>query len=75
MVDAVPTGDCRRCRTRPATQIWAPDGMLGYTHGIYMFYCRRCVLEEQLTHARARAAEIPAMEAELKELKDAEEAL
>ena len=56
---------CDNCHKRQATEIWAPGGTLAYIHGIYSRWCRYCVCEAQLNHARERAAEIPALEREL----------
>jgi len=60
---------CASCQERPATLWWVGDGgTLAITHGMKVPWCERCCVSAQLKHARERAAEIPALEAKLKEL-------
>lgn len=62
-----PSGVCAVCKDRPATQMWAEGGVLGATHGMYEFRCKRCCLKEQLAYARKMAEEIPRLERELRQ--------
>lgn len=64
---------CDNCKVRPATQWWCGDGgIMGFIHGARWPWCMICITEEQLKHARERAAEIPALEDKLQKLMDAE---
>lgn len=56
---------CQRCNERPGTETWCDSGVLGFVHGMSAQWCERCVVEEQLAHARKAAARIPELEAEL----------
>jgi Zn-finger nucleic acid-binding protein len=58
---------CANCKVREGTNIWS-EGAIAYVHGCYSMWCDRCVVDAHLTHARARAAEIPELERRLKEL-------
>lgn len=55
---------CQRCTKREATEVWT-EGAWAYVHGAYLRWCRRCVLEKQVEHARKIVADLPQMEAEL----------
>ncbi len=55
---------CQRCTKREGTEIWT-EGAWAYVHGAYLRWCKRCVLEKQIAHARKIAADLPQMEAEL----------
>lgn len=53
---------CAKCQHRPGTEIWVGEGgTLAYVHGMYSRWCRRCVIEAQLEHAKTIAATIPAL--------------
>ncbi len=61
-----PSGDCRNCGQRPATELWIGDGgSLAFVHGHYQPWCKPCTLQVQLDHARKRAKAIPELEREL----------
>jgi hypothetical protein len=65
-------GSCRNCGERPGTEKYsASGGALDFIHGSYQMWCRVCVLEAQLSHARERAAAIPDLERQLQEARDA----
>lgn len=65
---ATPPPPCDNCGERPGTEPWIGDlGALAFSHGGAKLWCRVCVLETQLEHARSRAAEIPRLERELEE--------
>ena len=69
MTDELTTAQrCQKCNSRPATDNWAPDGVMGYIHGAYARWCHRCVVEAQLDHARDAAKRIPALERKLEGL-------
>lgn len=57
---------CANCGQREGTIRWGD--MLALTHGFTAIWCEVCALEKQIEHARARAAELPKMEARLAEL-------
>ena len=63
-----PAGRCQNCLTYPATEVWSPEGTIAAFHGLYQYWCKKCVLTKQLTHARKIAANIPQLEKELKNL-------
>ena len=63
-----PSGQCQNCLERPATEVWSPEGTVAALHGLYQYWCKRCVLTEQLAYARKIAANIPQLEKELKNL-------
>jgi hypothetical protein len=58
---------CNKCHRRPSTGIWA-DNDIAYAHGIYNVWCRQCMIDAQLAHARQQALAIPVLEAELEDL-------
>ena len=61
---------CENCSLRPGTELWVGHGgVLDHVHGLSRRWCRQCVVEAQLTHARAAADRIPALQAELEELR------
>ena len=61
---------CNKCKKRPATESWVGDGgMIGFVHGCFERWCKRCCIEEQLSHCKKAAKRIPALEKELLELK------
>jgi hypothetical protein len=61
---------CAKCQQRPATTWWSGEGgTMALVHGCYEARCEICCIEEQLEHARRLAAAIPAMEAQLADLK------
>jgi hypothetical protein len=61
---------CANCKERVATLDWVGEGgTLAYAHGLYVRWCQQCATEAQLVHARAMAADIPALERRLTELK------
>lgn len=64
-----PSGTCTNCHQRPATAWWSPEGVLGFVHGNRAAWCRVCVVETQLQHAREQAARIPELEAQLQQLR------
>jgi len=69
----LPEQPCANCNKRVGTQLWlGVGGALAYTHGMHTYWCKICVLETQLEHARERAALIPELEAELAQLKEKE---
>lgn len=62
---------CTVCGLRPGTEKWVGHGgVLGLVHGQYSMRCQVCVLEEQLSYARERAAAIPQLEADLAAARD-----
>lgn len=62
---------CAKCGEREGTMDFvAEGGVLAYVHGMYQRWCRLCVVREQLAYAKARAADIPSLEAELAELEN-----
>lgn len=62
-------GLCRRCGENEATVLWlGSSGALAYVHGGGEPWCERCCVEEQVIHARGRAAELEELEAKLAEL-------
>ena len=56
---------CQKCGEREATETWAPDGLMGWVHGVSSQWCRRCVLREQLLFAEKLARTIPSLREEL----------
>lgn len=58
---------CEACKTRKGTIRWGDA--LAQTHGWTTWRCGICALEEQVAFARARAAALPDLEAQLAELK------
>ena len=69
----VPPKACQRCGAKGPTSVWtADDGGFGYVHGMYSWWCERCILTAQLDHAKARAAAIPELEAKLAALRSPE---
>lgn len=66
MVESAATPLCDNCGKRPGTEPWVGDGgLLAMTHGWTKMWCKPCVLEAQIGHARERADVIPELEAEL----------
>ena len=63
-----PSGDCTSCKKRKATQWFAVDGTAA-ARGYSSPRCDICVLEEQIKHARERAAQLPELERKLAELR------
>jgi hypothetical protein len=64
----IPAGTiCVECKTRPATK-WMSEGAMAFVHGARSPWCELCLVRAQLKHAQERAAEIPALEAQVKEL-------
>lgn len=59
---------CQKCGQREGTETWAPSGVIGWVHGAYSTWCKRCVVEAQLEHARTAAANIPLLEQLLRDL-------
>ena len=60
---------CQNCKLRPGTETWVADaGVLGLLHGMHQRWCSLCVVKEQLKYAREKAAAIPALEQQLREL-------
>ena len=59
---------CAKCRTRPGTEFWT-EGSIAFVHGAYQRWCKVCVLSTQLEFARELAAQIPALEAELENVR------
>lgn len=57
---------CERCGVNEATQKFGDA--LAFTHGGGANYCERCVVDEQVIHARERAAELYGLEKRLVEL-------
>ncbi len=55
---------CQKCGQRPGTECWCAD-TLALVHGMSAMWCKRCVLETQLEHARESAASIPELETAL----------
>lgn len=50
---------CQNCLKREGTEIWVGEGgALAYIHGGGARWCMRCVLENQLAYALARAADV-----------------
>lgn len=57
---------CPKCEQRPGTEIWVGEGgTLAYVHGFHAYWCKPCVVTEQLAYARKSAARIPELESEL----------
>lgn len=65
-------GECQKCKQRPATETWSADGVMAAIHGIYQFWCKQCVLEEQIAYAKLQASRISELEKELEKLKEKE---
>jgi RNA polymerase subunit RPABC4/transcription elongation factor Spt4 len=62
-----PSGQkCGRCGENDATVHWGD--VLALTHGAGEWWCERCAVEEQVKHARERAAQLPKLEARLAQL-------
>lgn len=61
---------CANCHQRPATIIWVGEGgMLAYTHGGGVWWCKFCATEAQLAYAKAAALRIPELEQQLATLR------
>lgn len=61
-----PTGDCQNCHQRLATEYWVGDGgTLAFARGYYQFWCKRCALSVELSHAKERAQAVSDLEREL----------
>ena len=65
-----PSGICHKCNERSATEMWAAEGVIGAVHGCYQFWCKRCVVAEQLAHAKKMAERIPDLERKFATLMD-----
>lgn len=62
-------GKCQNCNEREATEDWVGEGsMMDHIHGFSQRWCKLCCLRAQLEHAKKRAAAIPELEQEIKEL-------
>ena len=59
---------CEKCQQREATHTWCDDGVLGFVHGVSSQWCERCVVQEQLIHARTMAERVVELEKRLFEL-------
>lgn len=69
MVDAQPSGKCRRCVDNDATTWWTGEGgTLAFIRGWAQAWCERCCTEEQLKYARDAAARVSALEEKLEQL-------
>ena len=65
---------CQHCGKHPANLTWVGEGgALEYLHGGGERWCEWCAVDAQLTFARARAADIPRLEAKLAALGPQEE--
>jgi len=63
---------CANCNKHQGTEIWVGNGgIMAYSHGMYVYWCRCCVLDANLKYAKRQAKLIPAMEARKKRLKTA----
>lgn len=58
---------CKFCHERPATMHFGD--MLSFTHGGGLNCCELCCAEQQLEHARERAALIPELEDRVRALR------
>ena len=63
-------GLCQNCKKRPGAEKYVGEGgTLAYSRGWFQNWCKLCVLEAQLIHARERSDAIPSIIAEINELK------
>lgn len=46
-----PDGPCANCNERPATKWYAPNGVMGATHGFVSGWCDACLLATAIAHA------------------------
>ena len=60
---------CANCGKERPTSTFLPDGggAMAWTHGMSAEWCKVCIVEKQLKHARERADAIPGLEQELME--------
>ena len=58
---------CQNCGQRPGTEAWCAEGVIAAVHGLTSLWCKVCVLQAQLQHAREMVARIPELEAALKQ--------
>lgn len=64
-------GKCQHCNEREATENWVGEGSFtDYNHGCYERWCKLCCLKVQLETTKKRAASIPDLEAQIKELEE-----
>lgn len=63
-----PSGPCKKCGEREATQIMAGQGAVMAARGYFDWWCEPCVLEAQIKNAEALAAKLPEWKARLAEL-------
>lgn len=64
-----PKGMCENCKEHSATETWiGEEGTLAYTHGRFRFWCKCCVINEQLKYAKKLSERIPDLEEELRNL-------
>jgi hypothetical protein len=55
-----PSGTCRNCQKRSATEWWTEDGgTLAFVHGMGQPWCRHCCLDKQIRHAWAMSKSLP----------------
>jgi hypothetical protein len=71
MADILAGTICVECKTRQATEV-VSSGDLAASRGLVKPWCALCLARAQLKHARSRAAEIPKLESQIKELEGAE---
>jgi hypothetical protein len=71
MMSDIPEGAmCAKCEKHKATEKWVGEGgWLAATHGMIQYWCKCCVLEEQLEYAKDQAKEIPKLKLRIKKVK------
>lgn len=62
---------CQNCKKRPGTETWVGDaGAIAIAYSwMQQQWCKICVLEAQIKHAKERALEIPKLEKELEKVR------
>lgn len=64
-----PDTKCPYCKKREGTIKWS-EGPIAAVYGMWSMVCEVCAYEQQLEHARERAAAIPELECKLAEAKE-----
>lgn len=62
-----PKGLCQKCHKHKATDTFT-NSTMDLIHGMYEYWCRCCVLKEQLAHAQAMIKAIPQIKKDLRNI-------
>jgi hypothetical protein len=64
-----PKGKCQKCHKLKATGCWVGNGdVMSAIHGMYEYWCERCMLEAQIKHAKEHKNDLKTLQEKLKKL-------